>query len=167
MLRTPSRAICTAVLCMAICCSTAYCQHTDMALLSHSISSFNHSIPGYDAASMNEEPLGSSATVISEKDFEEKDADAFINHTLFDNDYSIMILQIPSAKWGGAYTLKVSANTNQYTRVHIIDMKGKLIRRFGIKRNGTITFENNLNPGNYMIEVIQGNATRLQRLIKK
>ncbi len=82
-------------------------------------------------------------------------------------DGPIMILQITPASPVDEFKLKISSRIHENIRVSILNMKGKLVRRLSIKRDGIICFQNDLNPGNYIIEVVQESSRRIQKLIRR
>ncbi len=81
-------------------------------------------------------------------------------------DQGIMVLNVSPNPTVGDFRVRVSSKEKGNITVRILDLTGKLIRRMATVRNETIVFGSDLNPGNYIMEVIQGNHRRIQKLVK-
>ncbi len=76
---------------------------------------------------------------------------------------TVQVLPNPTA---GDFKVKIFTNDNAPINIRILDISGRLLKRIDSKRNETISFGNDLKPGNYIMEVIQGGTRKIQQLVK-
>ncbi len=95
---------------------------------------------------------------------------------LFENDVmssmpvptatGIMILFVSPDPCEGDFKVKIATAQKIGISIRVFNTSGKLLRRMAAKRNEAVFFGNDLRPGNYIMEVIQGNTRKIQKLVK-
>lgn len=79
---------------------------------------------------------------------------------------AISVLYVSPGPVGGDFKVKITASQKGDIRVRVLNRSGKLLKRIGVRRNEPIVFGSDLHPGNYIIEIIQGNIRKIQKLVK-
>lgn len=59
-----------------------------------------------------------------------------------------------------------SQQMNMQVTARILDLQGRELKRMVLMPQQLISFGDNLKPGTYMIEVLQGNQRQVQKLIR-
>jgi hypothetical protein len=90
-----------------------------------------------------------------------------INATVNSNKMAATIFPNPSTS---SFNLVVSNENNIESKdilsVQIIDIQGRVIKKFETNQIGKINFGNDLNAGSYIVEIKQGGQTLKKRILK-
>lgn len=66
------------------------------------------------------------------------------------------------------FNLLIQSSSSEPVTIHVIDMAGRILQtKAGMQANTSVQFGNDLNPGMYLIEVVQGTEKRQQKVIKE
>ena len=64
------------------------------------------------------------------------------------------------------FKLQVSSNEKSLIRIRVLDLQGREVKQMSAMGSSGFTFGNELKPGSYILEVIQGNVKRTEQLLK-
>lgn len=83
----------------------------------------------------------------------------------FDSDLLVCkIIPNPSTQY---FNLQINSGSKEKIAVKLLDISGRLISTMTGEKNQVIRFGDNLRPGLYMVEVIQGDQRRVYKVVKQ
>lgn len=78
--------------------------------------------------------------------------------------FDCVVTPNPSSEY---FNLQVNTPLNEKIEIAVMDMSGRLMERFTTAGDKSTQFGNNLKPGIYMVQVIQGAHQKIIKLVKK
>jgi hypothetical protein len=64
------------------------------------------------------------------------------------------------------FKMSVQSTVNENVGIKVMDMQGRLVKKYSISASQAMNFGNDLKPGTYLVEVTQGNKKTVQRVMK-
>jgi hypothetical protein len=64
------------------------------------------------------------------------------------------------------FRINLNTRSSEVVKVRVMDMQGRMVKAYTLAASQQMTFGNDLKAGSYMVEFIQGDKKKVQRLIK-
>ncbi|MEI8054279.1 MAG: T9SS type A sorting domain-containing protein, partial [Bacteroidota bacterium] len=79
------------------------------------------------------------------------------------DDLTVKIYPNPTTS---EFKMSIQSTANENVSIKVMDMQGRLVKKYSISASQAMNFGNDLKPGSYMVEIAQANKKTVQRVMK-